>query len=524
MDGISELSRAREVEGLDKSGIQVSLRSATMDAELLPSAESEALRTALSELEKIDELLVARKKASGVSYFTPNHPQYRSLQSKARVLAYSGGNRSGKSEVGAFWLSSHLTRQYPACDCHGEWFAGRRYTRPIKAVIASTEFPIIERVIEPKLLKLLPTDWIKSLKRTPQGYLRRIEGKDGGTVDILSNEMDQLAFEGADWDLAWVDEPTQRTKWVAIQRGLLDREGIAFLTFTPIVEPWMKEEIIDRADGTFIEVVEADTYANTETIHGEPILSKTAIKQFESAIPEEERATRVHGQFFHLRGLVYKEFLPGVHSRQFDYQYPDPVFCVLDPHTRKPHWVIWAWVNRMDQLFVDRELIQEGTLRDLAQQILLTEQRAGYNVRRRLIDPNFGMTAMNVLSGRTVIEELRQPPFPLTFSEANDDVEAGIFQVKQRLTFKRDQPISLTNMPALYFHEDRARRTIHSLRNLQHEEWKGKTRGEKDPKETVKAKDDDGAACMRYLALSLPNFDRLMGRNLSTGLTEPAYA
>ena len=493
-----------------------------MDTEVEVSPETQQLQLALVELEKIEHTLAERRKTKGLSYFTPNRPQYEALQCTARTIVYAGGNRSGKSQGGSFWFASHMTRQYPSCDCHGEWFKGRKYTGPIKGVIASTEYPIIERVIEPKLLAQLPADWIQAIKRTPQGYLRRILGKDGGTVDILSNEMDQLAFEGADWDIAWVDEPTQKGKWVAIQRGLLDREGLAFLTFTPIVEPWMKEEITDRADGKSIQVVEADTYANTETIHGDPILTKEAIRQFEQAIPEEERATRVHGHFFHLRGLVYKDYLPGIHDREWDYQYPDPVICVLDPHTRKPHWVIWAFVNRMDQIFIDRELIFEGTLRELAKEIILTEQRAGYNQRLRLIDPNYGRTPM-IVTGRTVIEELAQKPFPVRFSEANDAVETGLLRVKTLLHFNRHQPISLTNMPGLYFHRQRAARTIHSVRNLQHEEWKGKSRGEKDPKETVREKDDDGADCLRYLCMHPLNFDRLLAKMSMNELEEAAY-
>ena len=493
-----------------------------MEAIVDVSAHSEQFRTALLELEKIEETLAYLRKTQGSSYFTPNHPQYAALQSNARTTLYCGANRVGKSSLGAFWMVSHLTRDYPECKCHGQWFKGRHYDFPIKAVIASTEYPIIERVIEPKLMSLLPKDWIKDLKRTPQGYLRRIIGKDGGAIDILSNEMDQLAFEGADWDIAWVDEPTQRPKWVAIQRGLLDRQGLAMVTFTPIVEPWMKEDLVDKSDGKLIHVVEADLYENLETIHNEPILTKEAVQQFEQSIPEEERAARVHGQFFHLRGLVYKEYLPGIHDREWDYQYPDPTICVLDPHTRKPHWVIWAWINRMDQIFVDRELVFEGTLRDLAKTIILTEQQNGYKIRARLIDPNYGRTPM-IVTGRTVIDELAQPPFPVRFTESNDDEDAGVLKIKTLLNFNKQQPISLTNMPLLYFHKTRCQKTIHSIRNLQHEEWKGKTKFEKDPKETTRNKDDDGADCVRYLCMSNPNFDRLNHLSEKYELAEAVY-
>ena len=373
-------------------------------------------------------------------------------------------------------------------------------------------------------MSVLPKDWLlpNGIKRTPQGYLRRLIGHNGSTIDILSNEMDQLAFESADWDIAWIDEPTQRGKWTAIQRGLLDRMGIALMTFTPLVEPWMKEEIIDRHDNKTITVIEADTYQNTEDIHGNPILTTEAIRQFEQSIPDEERATRIHGQFFHLRGIVYKEFLPGIHDRDFDYQYPDPIVCVLDPHTRKPHWVIWAFVNRMDQVFVDRELIFDGTIRELAKTIRLTEQMAGYNLKRRLIDPNYGRTPL-ITTGRTVIEELARPPFPVRFAEANDSEETGIMKVKQMLYFDRSKPIEIPNIPMLYFNRDRCPRTIRSMRNLQHEEWKGKTRFEKDPKETTKNKDDDAADCVRYLCMSNPMFDVLTGKAMSEELEEAFY-
>ena len=496
-----------------------------MDTLLRPELAA-SYEDALAELEFVANELTKRRKERGIDYFIPNRPQLRCLQASARIVAYCGGNRAGKTHCGAAWLSAHLTHQYPKCVCHGEWFSlERRFTRPMKAVIVVTEFSKIETVIEPKLFHLLPKSWLlpNGIKRTPQGYLRRLLGADGGTVDVLSSEQDPLAFEGQDWDFAWIDEPTSYSRFISILRGLTDRKGLMMLTFTPLVEPWMKERLIDRADGKDIDVVEADTYENLEDIHGHPIQTRDAIEFLERSMTSEERQTRIHGQFFHLRGVVYKEFLPGIHDREWDYQYPDPVICVLDPHTRKPHWVIWAYVGRLDQLFVDRELVFEGTLRDLGKEILLTEQRAHYNIRRRLIDPNYGRTPM-IVTGRTVIEELARPPFPVRFGEANDDKDAGIFKVKQLLHFDRTKPISLTNMPLLYFHRSRCPQTIRSVRNYQHDEWKSsKQRDERDPKEDVRQKDTDGADDTRYLCMSNPTYDGLMARHESMALAEAPY-
>lgn len=478
---------------------------------MVDTATTEQLRAALLELEEVSKELDRRRKAHGLDYFTPNPPQLQALRSNARIIAYVGGNRAGKSHCGAAWLASHLTNTYRRCDCHDDWFGTtHRFTRTgLKAVIVVTEFQKIETVIEPKLFSMLPKDRIAHLKRTPQGYLRRVLLTDGSLIDVLSGEQDAMAFEGQDWDLAWIDEPMDRSRFVAIQRGLTDRLGLTMLTFTPLIEPWMKAWLVDKADGQDIDVVQADTYANLADIHGAPIQSKEAIQFLERMMDEEEKQTRIHGQFFHLRGLVYKKFTPSIHIKDFAYTYPDPVVCVLDPHTRKPHWVLWAWLDRLDRLHVDRELLFEGPIKALGKQILLTEQLAGYKVRRRLIDPNFGQTPMNTLSGRTVVQELALPPFPVRFTPANDDKDAGILKVRQLLSYDTAQPLSITNMPLLYFHRERAAKTIHQLMNYQHDEWKGKLGKERDPKEDTKKREDDGPDCVRYLAMSNPNFDRL---------------
>lgn len=493
-----------------------------MSPSLSSPTEAAHEQIALRELESIAQELARRRREHGLDYFVPNAPQLSALTATARIVAYCGGNRAGKSHCGAAWLSAHLTHHYPSCPCHGEWFrADRRFTGPLKVVIVVTEFQKIETVIHPKLMALLPADWVADQKQV-SGYLRRLRGKDGSTIEVLSGEQDQLAFEGQDWDLAWIDEPMSLAKFNAVLRGLTDRSGLMLLTFTPTVEPWMKERIIDAADGDDIAVVQADTYANLEDIHGYPIQTRAAIHFFERTLSEDERPTRIHGQFFHLRGMVYKEWLPGVHDRAFSYAYPDPVIAVLDPHTRKPHWVIWAFINRLDQLFVDRELVFEGTLRDLGKAILSTEQLAGYKMRARLIDPNYGRTPM-ITTGRTVIDELRQPPFPVSFLEADDAKDAGMLKVKSLLQFDRTKPMTFTNMPLLYFHTTRALRTIRSLRNYQHEEWRGKLKGERDPKEDTRPKDDDGADCVRYLAMYNATFDKLQRRAEQTALAEVAY-
>ena len=502
-----------------------------MTVEETNPAELAQLHEKLLELEEIDQTLKARRRTRGLDYFVPNANQLRAFRSKARHVLFVGGNRSSKSTTGAVQAICWASGQTPKCSCHGEWFSlERRRKVPNKGVIVVTSFPIIEKVIEPRLRQYFPMDEVVSWKRTPQHYLRRIELKNGSIIDILTNEMDEMAFESADWDWAWIDEPTSKRRWDAIQRGLLDRHGQTIFSFTPLIEPWMKGDLVDKADSVRIEGIEASTYENQSDIHGGAILAASDIREFEEGIDPQERQTRIFGKFFHLKGVVYPTYQPSVHewtediSANLFYKHPDPVICVLDPHDRKPHWVIWAWLDRADRLFVDSELKHTGDLPSLKRAILKHEMERGYRIKRRIIDPNFGQSPAAVGLGRTVIQELARTPFSLSFGGVSDDVTAGHLKVKWYLSFDPSKPLSFVNQPKLYFHRDRCRLTIHSVKNLQYEEWKGIAKDNKDEKEKEKEKDSDGAAVVRYLCMSTPTFDRLhqLGRE-EDALTEAPY-
>lgn len=469
-------------------------------------SEEIVVQQALAQLEDLDKERDARKHQRGMDYYVPNKMQYEAHKCGARTLLYCGGNRAGKTTFGAMELAYHLTRRYPA------WYpVDKRFSRPIKAVISGTSFAIISRVIEPKLFNYLPRDYY-TVKRTAQGYLSRITCIDGSTVDVLSSEMDDMMYESANWDFAWMDEPQQKRKWQGIQRGLVDTRGREVITFTPLTEPWMKDELVDKADGRRIALFQVNIRDNRQSIDGKDILSEDAIQEFEATLPEDVRETRIDGKFFHLRGVVYKE-MGEIHIRTFDYQYPDPVICVLDPHDRVPHHVIWAFIDRQDDIFVDFEFEKHIELDELARQILAIEKARGYNVRKRIIDPNFGRKPSRVGTNYTVINELARNGCP--FYEGQDNIELGHMVVRDYLHWDRRKVESATNKPKLFFHRQRAVKTIASIRNLQYEEWQGKTAGEKDAKEVEKDKENHGADCIRYLCISRPKF-----RYLGTGTTK----
>ena len=478
-----------------------------------PEVPEDELRQALIELNQIELAQKKHKKESGIDYYIPNAAQLKAHQSKAKIILYCGGNRAGKSTMGAVELTFHLTRKYP------DWFPKeKRYFHPIKAVVVCDANAKIEKVIEPKIVEYLPKKYILH-RKVVGGYLNRLICIDGSTVDFLSSEQDNMAFEGADWDFFWGDEPQNKRKFDAIMRGLIDRGGRTLLNFTPLVEPWMKEQLIDRSDGKRIEAFIVDTTDNLFDIKGNPILTKENIDEMMSMWDEDTIETRIHGKFFYMRGVVYAQFCE-VHQISFDYQYPDPVICILDPHDRQPHHVIWAVIDGADDIFIHSEMAIHCTVAELAQRIKKLEKTEGYNVRRRIIDPNFGRKPL-IISGRNMIEELHHEGCS-GWMEADDAKDEGHLKVKDYLRFNRNQAISEINKPKLFFHKERVPKTIHSVRNYQYEEWIGKIAGERDPKEKPKDKETHGADVVRYLCMTNPRYEFLRYRN-DYELQESAY-
>lgn len=447
----------------------------------------------VSKLECVDS---ERRKNKGMSYYTPNAVQYRAHQSKARTILLCGANRIGKSTFGAMELCWHLTKQYP------DWFPKeRRFKGAIRCAISVDSFDKIVNVIEPKIKQFLPSDYYKI--RRKQGYMSQIICRDGSTVHVLTLEMDDSAYESADWDFVWEDEPQDQRKREGLIRGLVDRRGLEVITFTPLTEAWMKEELIDRADGKRIECFFAQMRDNKFDISGTPILSEESIQEFEQSLPEEIREIRVEGQFFTLRGRVYREFADE-HIIHFKYQYPDPVICVLDPHDRKPHHVIWAYVDRNDDIYVDHELVVRCELDDLAKRIKATEEARGYKMRKRLIDPNFGLKPAKPGANWSVKDELTN--HGAGFYPANDDIDLRHHIVRDLLHYDKSKELTATNCPKLFFSRERCPMTIRSMRNLQYDEWSAATRIKRDIKEEEQEKDSDGADCVGYLAVSRPRF------------------
>lgn len=263
--------------------------------------------------------------------------------------------------------------------------------------------------------------------------------------------------------------------------------GRAWLTLTPLKEPWIYDELVSNPE---VYKVFFDMYDNVG--YG---LTKEGVDEFVALLTKDEIEARVHGRFFHLTGLVYKGY-GEIHrvSRQktlaeYDGKIPEAwnLWFHVDTHPRTAHRAIWGVLRPNDSLIVCGEMICSdpyNRIRPFLEACLVYEQTVlGYrgHVERR-IDPSSQINNP-MENGRSMYDEARDIMPGIKPGSKNRD--AGILFLQQRLSYDLEK----AQYPQIFFFDD-LREIDHELRHYVWEDWKGRTGEQKTAKQVPRDKDD----------------------------------
>jgi hypothetical protein len=464
-----------------------------LDPSKLPD---DALDTILAELEPLGVI-------SPLDY-EPHQKQHQFHNSLSRVRLFSGGNRSGKTEAGCLEALFHSTGLYPS------WYPkeARLDRHNVGRIVVEDYAKGCGKVLEPKLLKWLPSDLVIRIGRTMKGYIEEVKLRhiDGGisSFDVMTHEQDDGVFEGWSGHWAWFDEPPPKEKWIATKRGLLDFHGRAWFTLTPIKEPWVHEEFVlsNDPDTEHITVDQAEN----------PYITETERNWFQRNMSEEDKDARVHGRFKYLSGRVYKELIPEIHVQLSSVLRVDPrwpTYFVLDPADRRPHRGIWAKVNPFGDIYVIDEIEFTGTVKQVAKIILAKEIMLKINPMSvvRLGDPNKFLTPSALSEEQGTTMKLEFAKSGLYFiTDIKDDINLGHLLVKDRLMWDKTNKISSTNHPKLFFIKETTTSCIKQLLTYVWDDYKGSSKDSKDIKQKPKDIHKDFPDCIRYLVVFNPVF------------------
>lgn len=313
------------------------------------------------------------------------------VKSRKKIRLCTAGNKSGKTYTCA-WES----RAYSL----GEHHYKKIVTPNIGVIVTAKALKEgIEKDIMPAIESVVGSYDIQQIKNNPQGTPHKIIWKNKSITYLMSAEQDDVVFEGIKLDHAWLDEPSRRSIYIALLRGLMMRQGHIWYSCTPLAEPWLYEEIFlpgvsgkDKDIGVFEGATDENIY-----------LTEEAKNEFFSRLTEEEIEARRFGKFRHLAGRVFKEYKPENNRIEpFDVPYHWPVWVAIDPHKNKPHMVVYIAVGPDNTKYVCNEIYVKCTIGELAKYILEINEQ--YNVVNVLADTSIQEDGWERVSARELLE------------------------------------------------------------------------------------------------------------------------
>lgn len=264
----------------------------------------------------------------------PALKQFHRSQAKYRWLF--GGNRSGKSEGNiGFDLCSFALGVHP------------HHKTPKEATIwaAANTWPLVGKLLwSEKIKNYLPMTQIRSISWHNKGaeIPKELRLVNGNRIELKAYDQGRKAFEGRAIDAFYGDEQCKSESeqiWQEIQARLLDKNGFAAQSMTPIIfQPWLEKRVesLPETDDIFY----ADLNDNRKSRGG--YVDDKEIDLMVQEWPQDVQETRVRGHFAAFMGAVYKTFARDTHViKPFEIPADWPRYRVIDWGFNNPFVCLW---------------------------------------------------------------------------------------------------------------------------------------------------------------------------------------
>ncbi len=436
------------------------------------------------------------KQENKLKSFQPNKgAQAAFFKSHAKVRMLCGGNGIGKTTAIVIELLYTHLKQHPD--------PKRDLDKTNHSWVVIPGYDKVEDYWR-EIQRWCPLSKLPDTDKMGTSVIRRLRWKNGNTTTFYSMDQEPLKLEGTNFDALFLDEPPPRNLYIAAYRGLRNNPNY-FICFacTPISEPWLYTDIylpgVSGRDKN-IEVFQGSTYENE-------YLSKEFIEDFKSRLTDDEVKVRIYGEFAALQGRVFKEFSRVRHVIP-DQAWPEdwPVWCGIDPHTRKPNTAVWVGVTPEDNYVVLKEIQVEG-IQELADAIISVEKRYNFRVIQRRID-NSG-SALD-WSRNSAVECLSRPPNNIRVSPMKNrekSLEDGIHRISQLLKGERIKKDEDRFLPRLKFFQS----CQQLIEDMELYCWHDSRHPEKSGvMERPRKVHDDMIDPLRYVLISKPTFHGLL--------------
>ncbi len=515
------------------------------DAELLQVAN------ALLAVQQTD------RQINALRYYQPVSETARAIhRCTQNTLGIFGGNGSSKTDSMLVEMVIRATGQIPLSlkdDYPREKLRGPIACRVVVESLTTTLMPIIlpklnytrwQGVDRPGGARghygwipqhcLIKGSWKESWSertRTLQLYYRdpdtgAIEGI--STIQFMSFDQDPSDFASGDFHFVLHDEPPKYEIWRENRARVMRVDGTIAVAMTwpdnpAIPVDWLIDELWEKSQPGSMQDPDIRCF-NLYTTDN-PNLNQDAVATRAKQMSPAERATRIYGQPLVFSNRVHPLFTDADrqwcfvcremtiltdgarcgtcgsddvcafnHVQNLKAEPGYPVVQLLDPHPRKPHYLLWVQIDPNDDLQVIHEAEVLGAPADVAARVEEVESDYGWSCVRRLIDPNMGRSPSDTSRDVTWQDAFEQAGLAYDLA---DDSEVGRAFVNDYL-----KPDLSTHRPRLLV-DVRCLKTAYQMKRYC---WDDHKSSEKDQKQRAKQRHDDNPTLLKYLLNSNPTF------------------
>lgn len=366
-----------------------------------------------------------------ISYWEPFPYQKKAFDKFVpgiKILVVAGGNRAGKTEVGASLTTAFaLGKDYFKGDPAWSWVKDLPIPdKPNKNIwIVGMDYKTLDTVIwRTKLVQgdqhpgFLPKDdsVVRILDRDME-----IEFKSGTVISGKSADSGREKFQSASVNLIWIDEECDEEIFDECYQRTVDCGGLIVVTVTPLIDinsgvktPWIYNLWEDmkngRKDVAFVNLSVLDNPVVPET-------EKQKLLEKWKGHPEER--ARLFGEFVRRSGLVYPNWQRAVHLKRTN---PPPDWYTvvsIDPAATGPTAALWARIDPSGNIHLYREYLEAD--------LPVSEHVANIKVKNRgdkvdlwLIDPTWGRQR-TAEAHKTGQQLYREAGLPVRLANVDED-------------------------------------------------------------------------------------------------------
>lgn len=271
--------------------------------------------------------------------------------STAKFQAAQGGNRSGKTEIGAIKMYDICMHRHPTIQIEG----------PVMARAVGLQFrENVLKVILPKFKKIVNRadlyggSWKTAFNRD----LMQLKFCNGSMLNFMSDEQGADAHRGDSCHIIWLDEQGSRDVFQECLARIADVDGTIICTLTPEKGmTWLHDEYFNFArPGSDIELFIFHTLQNPY------IKNRVRLIKSYASLDDRTRRIKLWGDAIRFAGLVYSE-IQSVHViEQFlipDYEHWNLLLGV-DIGLNNPTAVVFWAISPLDDIYQVDEIYHSG--------------------------------------------------------------------------------------------------------------------------------------------------------------------